>query len=186
MNNLSEQQELFCIYYLECFNATAAYLKAYNCTRNSARKLSYELMKNPDIQQEIKFRKKQMLTETFMEAKIVFLQWLKIAFSDISEFIEIDEFNNVKFKDLSKVDTYVISEIETGKSTKIKLVDKVKALEFLSKYFDIIPDWKRKIEEERLKLLREDVNDDVPILVDDVQEEYNKLKGIDNEKNRPK
>ena len=52
------------------------------------------------------------------------------------------------------VDGTLIQEVSQGKNgIKIKLHDKMKALEKLEKYFDLLPDkFQRRIEEEKLKI----------------------------------
>jgi phage terminase small subunit len=54
------------------------------------------------------------------------------------------------------VDGQLISEVKKGRDgASIKLMDKMKALEKLEKYLDVIPDrWKRQIEEEKLKIAK--------------------------------
>jgi phage terminase small subunit len=63
----------------------------------------------------------------------------------------------VDFKESGEVDTSLIAEVKQGREgVSIKLHDKMKALEKLEKYLDILPDQhKRMIENERLKLDRE-------------------------------
>jgi|GEM_PF-217524 len=65
--------------------------------------------------------------------------------------------NFVDFNPSSQIDTALIAEVKQGREgISIKLHDKMKALEKLERYFDVIPDaWKRKVEEERLKIERE-------------------------------
>src|SRR5690606_34518495 len=62
--------------------------------------------------------------------------------------------NYVELKDSSQVDGTIITEVSQGKDgIKVKLADKMKALEKLEKYFDLLPDkHKRRIEEEKLRL----------------------------------
>lgn len=65
--------------------------------------------------------------------------------------------NYVDFKESGEVDGTLITEVSQGKDgAKIKFADKMKALEKLELYFDLLPDnWKRKVEEERLTMDRE-------------------------------
>jgi phage terminase small subunit len=125
-----------------------------------------------------------MTSELFVDAMDVLNQYAKIAFADITEFVEFGQeevevmtafgplmeedpdtgekvpvtkvVNTVKFKDSTLVDGQLISEVRQGRDgASIKLLDKMRALEKLEKYFDLIPDtWKRKIEEEKLALDR--------------------------------
>jgi phage terminase small subunit len=63
----------------------------------------------------------------------------------------------VAFRNADEVDGTIISEVKEGKDgISVKLHDKMKALEVLTKYLDLLPDnHKRMIEEEKLKLDRE-------------------------------
>jgi Terminase small subunit. len=108
----------------------------------------------------------------------VLQKYIDIAFADITDFVEfgreevpvmamfgpvIDKetkkpltkmINTVKFKQSTDVDGTIISEVSQGKDgIKIKLSDKMKALEKLEKYLDLLPDHhKRRMEEEKLKI----------------------------------
>jgi phage terminase small subunit len=79
--------------------------------------------------------------------------------------------NVMNFKNFKNVDGGLIAEISTSvKGDKIKLEDRQKALDKLSEYFEVMPDskWKRRIEEEKLKLARRKLGDDEPEeIVDD-------------------
>lgn len=70
--------------------------------------------------------------------------------------------NYVDFKDSAVVDGTIITEVKQGKEgISIKLADRLKALDKLSLYFDLFPDqFKRKIEEEKLKLAQAKVSKD--------------------------
>jgi len=168
---LTEKQRLFCLYYVKSFNATQAYLKAYQCSYSVANAEGYKLLVNPCIKTEIRRLKASMREELFIDGMDVLQKYVKIAFADITDYLSFNreedivgfddqgklitqEKNIIKLHNSSDVDGALISEVSQGKDgIKIKLLDKMKALEKLEKYFDLIPDkWKRKIEEEKLKL----------------------------------
>lgn len=48
----------FCLYFVKCFNATRAYLKAYNCSYSTAAVEGCRLLKNPKIKEMIDILKK--------------------------------------------------------------------------------------------------------------------------------
>lgn len=84
--------------------------------------------------------------------------------------------NYVDLKESVLIDGSIITEVsQNSKGIKIKLADKMKALEKLEQYFDLLPDThKRKVEEERLKIEQEKVSllklkagDEEPENVDD-------------------
>ncbi len=95
-------------------------------------------------------------------------QYMKIAFADITDFADFgtdkvkgNKYNFVHFKDSSLVDGSLINEISVGKNgSTIKLADKMKALEWLSRYFLMYPMDKHKIEYDKKKL-KADSNDEI-------------------------
>ena len=170
-NNLNDKQKLFCLHYIQSFNATRAYEKAYECSYNTAKTNGHKLLTNAYIKAEIDSLIAESLEEQEIKSKYlcnaILQKYIDIAFSDISDFvvfgtreiIAIDDNGNTKtkkinyvdFKDSKEVDSTLIAEIKTGKSgSSIKLQDKMKALEFLSKYLGIM-DFETK---EKLQLLK--------------------------------
>ena len=98
---------------------------------------------------------------------------MDIAFADITDFVEFGnstytdgetqeeiQYSYVNLKNSNSVDGTLISEVSKGRDgAKIKLADRMKALEWLSNYFEINPADKhrrafenRKLEIELLKL----------------------------------
>lgn len=110
----------------------------------------------------------------YLDGKDILQKYIDIAFADITDYasfgqeevvVDIDDegepikrkINVVKLKDSDEIDGTIVTEVSKGRDgVKIKLADKMKALEKLEKYFDILPDnHKRRLEEEKLKLERE-------------------------------
>ncbi|KAA0840150.1 MULTISPECIES: terminase small subunit [Bacillus] len=181
---LNERQRLFCIYYVKSFNATQAAIKA-GYSPASAHVTGCRLLKNEKVADEIRRIKKEMVGEIFVEAMDVLQVYVKIAFADMTDYVTFgkkevqavgksgplfDEENNPVMKEISFVDVKhsdlvdgtVITEAKLGKEgIAIKLADKMKALEKLSQYFDLFPDsFKRKIENEKLKLAKQKADKD--------------------------
>lgn len=52
--DITDKQRLFCIYYIQCFNATKAYKKAYKCDYSTANTNGPRLLVNACIKEEIK------------------------------------------------------------------------------------------------------------------------------------
>ncbi len=166
-DTLTEKQKLFCVYYLKNFNATLAAIKA-GYSHDSAGRIGYALLQKEYIKVEIN-KLKAIKKETLMlNSEDIVEQYMKIAFADITDFAdfgtdevkELDENGNkkkykhnfVRFKDSSDIDGSLISEISVGKnSSTIKLADKMKALEWLSRYFLMYPMDKHKIEYDNKK-----------------------------------
>lgn len=185
-SNLTDKQRLFCLYYVKSFNATMAAIKA-GYSKDTAYQIGYENLRKPEISAEIKRLKGRMQEDVYVSAIDVLNEYIKIAFSDITDFvsfgkreIQVDvdedgnpvtsEVNYVDFNDSKVIDGTLISEVKQGRDgISIKLVDKMKALEKLEQYFDLFPDkFKRRIEEEKLELAKMKLNaeeDEKPIEV---------------------
>ena len=153
-NNLTEQQKLFCLYYLQYFNATKAYQLAYECDYRVANVNGSKLLVKASIKKELQHQKKVMQSEVYADAKQLINELLKQANSDIGDYVDfnsyeyqaldeneqpiINEFtgepetykiSRVNLKDSSVVDTSLIQEVKKGKDgVSIKLVDKQRAL----------------------------------------------------------
>ena len=182
---LTEKQRLFCIYYIEDFNATKAYKKAYDCSYATAKVNASKLLSNTNIKKEIDRLTKECLEEQEVEAKLLnkrlFETYMKIAFSDINDYLEYGneevegEFgpyikNYVNIKQSFEVDGTLISEISQGKDgIKIKLQDKMKALEWLDKHYgEGTPEQKLRIDKlkgEVDKLVNTDKDKPIEILI---------------------
>lgn len=155
-NSLTEKQRLFCIYYIENFNATKAYQKAYDCAYQTAMSNASRMLRNAKVKQEIDRLTNECLEEQEINSKLlskrIFQKYIDIAFADITDYITFGkqeregEFgpytvNYVDLKDSNNVDGGLISEVSQGKDgIKIKLQDKMKALQWLSDRTDMLSD----------------------------------------------
>lgn len=155
-NSLTEKQRLFCIYYIENFNATKAYQKAYDCNYQTAMSNASRMLRNANVKQEIDRLTNECLEEQEINSKLlskrIFQKYIDIAFADITDYITFGkqeregEFgpytvNYVDLKDSNNVDGGLISEVSQGKDgIKIKLQDKMKALQWLSDRTDMLSD----------------------------------------------
>ncbi|WP_280738376.1 MULTISPECIES: terminase small subunit [unclassified Enterococcus] len=52
-DELTEKQKLFCLYFLDGFNATKAYKRAYQCDYNTAKSEGSRNLAKPNIKKEI-------------------------------------------------------------------------------------------------------------------------------------
>lgn len=165
-DELTDKQRLFCIYYVKCFNATKAYQKAYECSYETAMANGYKMLRNTQIKSEIHNLKQTRLNREFLTEEDIFQKYIDIAFADITDFLEFtteevpvmsmygpvkvensetgqkeilkERSNVVRFKDSTKVDGTIISEIKQGRDgVSIKLADRMKALQWLSDHMDL-------------------------------------------------
>lgn len=173
--NLTLEQQMFCIYYSRTFNATQSYLKAYGCTYDSAKAHGYDLLRKVAVKEEIE-RLKEIKRQQIVagEEDIVELQ-MRIAFSDIGDYLSFGQenvpvmamygpvqvtneetgkketlmqaVNVVRLNSSDQVDTQLIQEVKQGRNgVSVKLADRQKAFEWLTKYFLMHPDDKYKAE----------------------------------------
>lgn len=149
---LSEGQRLFCHYFVKEKNATQAALMA-GYAKSSAHVEGSRLLRNDKVRAEIKRLKGNTLEELMIDAMDVLQEYANIAFADIGNYATTEGYR-VRIKSMDEVDTSVISEIkETAFGVSIKLHNKMKALEKLEKYFDLLPDkFKRQLDQARLDL----------------------------------
>lgn len=158
MSKLSSNAKLFCRYYKECLNHVKAYQKAYDCTYEVAKKQSYKLITNKDIKRQIDKLAIEEIGIQMINADSIFQKYIDIAFADITDFVywEKDHKDNlcIRVRDSSEVDGTLIKELVVKKDTvKIKLHDKMKALEWLTDRLDMLTTEKKmKFELESYKL----------------------------------
>lgn len=174
--DLTEKQRLFCLYYIKSFNATMSAIKA-GYAKDSAHVEGCRLLRNAKVKAEIKRLKGSMQQDIFIDAMDVLNKYIEIAFADITDYVSFgnteivvdkDEegkpitrnINYVDLKDSDYIDGTILTEVSEGKDgVKVKLADKMKALEKLELYFDLLPDkFKRQIQEEKLQLEKDKFN----------------------------
>lgn len=163
-DDLTDKQRLFCIYYLKLHNATKAYQKAYGCRYETAMVNGCKLLRNPKIDKQLKELKAERMNSAFLTTEDILQKYIDIAFADINDYLEVEvktkeredgtlaRWNNVVV--LSDFDGSIVTEISQGKDgVKVKLADKMRALDFLAKYNGMLSaDVVQKLEMEREKL----------------------------------
>ncbi|MBE7099478.1 terminase small subunit [Bacillus cereus] len=199
--DLTEKERLFCLYYVKYFNGTQAALKS-GYTKESAHVQASRLLRRERVSSYIKELKGELVENVFVEAMDVLKEYIKIAFADITNYVTFgqkevpvmgmfgpmkDEAGNeitriVNYVDLHEadmVDGSIITEVKLGKDgVSVKLADKMKALDKLAQYFDLVPDnFKRQIEEERHKMQMEVQK----AQVDKIKADTARIKGEDGE-----
>lgn len=164
---LTDQQRLFCLYQSKMFNYTKAYQKAYpDCSYASAAVLGSRLMKNQAIKEEIMQLKQNRLNRDMLKQEDIFQKYMDIAFADITDYAEFGnetyqdpdtgkelKYSFVHLKDSDVVDGTLISEVSKGKDgTKIKLLDRMKAMQWLTDHMNIATEeQKARIEQMKAK-----------------------------------
>ena len=108
--DLTDKQRLFCLYYIKTYNATRSYQRAYNCSYDVANVEGFKNLVKPSIREEILQLKKIRMQTDFMDANDVVRKYQEIAFTD--------------------------EEVLDG--AEVRTTDKLKALDFLTKYYKLL------------------------------------------------
>ncbi|MCK8626617.1 terminase small subunit [Apilactobacillus kunkeei] len=161
---LSKQQptddkwKQFSLLYLQCFNATQAYMKTYNVDYETAMANASRLLRNAKVKSYLDELRQAQSQELYVSVKDILEQELKIAYGNIGDYLTvktikqerldadgtpvvdvdgkpiIDEYNRFVVTDPDKVDWSIVQEAHTGKDgLVVKLYDKHKALSELLK-----------------------------------------------------
>lgn len=169
---LTQEQLLFCLEYLKCFNGAKAYQKAYQCDDRAAQCRGGQLLCDPRIREEIARLKQSRLNRSMLEPEDIFQRYMDIAFSDITMFLNFGKRVSgsgnsqdcggdstegytagsfLDLKDSCEIDGSLISEISITKSgIRVKLLDRMKALQWLSEHMDLATELQR-VQVEKLK-----------------------------------
>lgn len=147
---LTDRQMLFCIYYIQSFNATKAYMKAYNCKYETAAVEGSRLLRNPKIKNVIMELKENRLNRALLSEDDIFQKYMDIAFADMNDYMEIKN-NTIILKDSVTFDGTLVKKVSTGKIDSIELQDRMRALQWLSDHMDLATE-KQKAEIAALKV----------------------------------
>nr|WP_294699393.1 terminase small subunit [uncultured Anaerostipes sp.] len=164
-DELTDQQQLFCLYQSRMFNYTKAYMKAYpGCTYASAAVLGSRLMKNQVIRKEIEQLKQNHMNRELLKQEDIFQKFMDIAFADMNDFMSFGQeeietdygprmVNSVRLKESDQVDGTLITEVKQGRDgVSVKLADRMKAIDWLADHMDIATaEQEAKIEQIRAK-----------------------------------
>ena len=151
-SDLTPEQRMFCVYYIRTFNATQSYLKAYKCSYDTANAEGYKALVKPCIKREIERLREIKHKMIIAEAEDIVELQMRIAFSDIGECLSFSG-EEIHLNDSSEVDTQLIQEIRQGRrGVYVKMADRQKAIEWLSKYFLMHPEDKYKAEFDRRRV----------------------------------
>ncbi len=149
--DLTAEQQMFCMYYVRTFNATQSYINVFHSKYESAAVQANKLLKNNKVREEIERLKEIKRQQIVCEVEDIVELNMRIAFADMGNYITINN-NTIKLNNSDTVDTQLIQELKEGKNgITIKLADKNKAMEFLERYFVMNPMDKHKIEYDQRK-----------------------------------
>ena len=154
-SELTEKQRLFCIYYMQSFNATQAAIKA-GYIRDTAYQIGFENLRKPKIKEYLTELKELYAQDDYLETKRLLDRHKQIAFSDLRDYIdENGELKNLKNADGTLIKKITVRESSTSqgysKSSSIELEDRSKSLEFLNKVYGLDPSFKIQMEKINLE-----------------------------------
>lgn len=165
-NELTPEQQMFCIYYSRTFNATQSYLNAFGCSYETAMVNGCLLLRNTKVKTEIERLKEIKRQQIVAGADDIVELQMRIAFADIGNYMSFGQkeiqdpetgmeymVSIVDLKESKNADTQIIQEVKRGKDgVSIKLADKQKAIDWLTKFFEMNPDDKHRKEFDKRKL----------------------------------
>lgn len=186
-SELDEEHQLFCIYYLKYHNKVKAYQKVKpNTPYNSACVMASRWSKQPAVIEEINRLKKELYEDALLDPHDIVQKYIDIAFADLNDYLEYGQeevpviiknpitgedevlkqtVNMVKFKESAFADGTILSEVKQGRNgASIKLADRMKALDWLSKHMNMANEEQRA----KIDLIKAQTR---KITIDDEQEE---------------
>ena len=139
---LDPRQKLFIDYYLESLNAYQSALRAGYSETNS-RQATVNILSKPSIQAEITKKLGEKFRKLDINVDNVLQEIARMAYSNVMDFIEVDQTTGNFSVDLRKVDRNQaagISEVfyDSEGRPRVKLVDKRSSLELLARYLKLI------------------------------------------------
>ncbi|PWG00969.1 terminase small subunit [Levilactobacillus bambusae] len=188
-STLTEKQKLFCMYYLQRFNATWAYQKAYQVDQRTAEVAGSRLLRNVKVKKELDVLKQQQAVDLYLDANDILKEYAKQATASLGDVLDYKVYEEVLtdeegmpfldtdgnpikrhqadvfLKPSDEIDWSVIQDLHVGKDGLIvKLYDKQKALHEL---VDRLP-----------KPVNEDVEEDTFLKA--IRDSVHQIKGEDD------
>lgn len=164
-SELNDKQKLFCLFYLQRFNATWAYQKAYGVNYDNALRAGPRLMGNVGVKDQLAKLKKQLHSDIYISIDDIVKEYAKQAFASLGDvldykihkeivmdndgnvFLDTDDnpvekhVADIYLKPSEEIDWSLVQEMHRGKDgLVVKLYDKQKALDSLTKLADTFKD----------------------------------------------
>ena len=178
---LTDKEVAFCEYYLKDHNTKLALMKAGY--KVDSRSVNYRIRYKQGVIDYLAWLQIRVMNECFVSASDLLASYAKMAFYDISDYVEIKG-NRLKLKDFKQIDGQLIQEISQNASggLSIKFPDRMKAHERLEGFMTENPfDWKRKLEEQKVIIMREKLEiDKVKQGMGDVVEDDGFIDALEN------
>ena len=149
--DIPDRAKLFVMFYLQSYNVKWSALQS-GYSKHSAHVRGAAVMNSPKVIDTLNKIKKLMHENIHIRAYDIIDEYIKIAFADITEFVEFKD-NKVTLRPSDEIDGRLVTEVKQGREgISIKLADKMKALERLEKLFEIIPDKRLELDHKKFEL----------------------------------
>ena len=153
--NLNDKQRRWCEEYVNNFNAKLAAKKA-GYSPKCAATIGWKLRQNPDVCLYLAWLKLKVSYKAWVRPEDVIDQYARIAFSDITDFVEVKN-GRLSLVDSDMMDGQLVKSVKKGRDgVSIEMYDKFAALARLERFFEEMPkDWREKLEEKKVELMEE-------------------------------
>lgn len=100
-NELTDKQKLFCLYYIQSFNATRAYQQAYGSTYATARVEGSRNLAKPSVKRQLAKLKERQSTDLYFDSYDIINELAKQAFSSIGDVMDFKSIKHMKWVRIS-------------------------------------------------------------------------------------
>lgn len=153
--DLTDRQITFCEVYTRTNNIRLA-AKQAGYSQQSAHIQGWKTRQDQNCARYIAWLKARVVQDSCFKGTELLDMYMRIAFADITDFVEQDIRGNLKLKNFSHIDGQVVKKINHRAmgGVMIEMYDKDFALQKLEQYFEFMPkDWRQKIEERKVEIL---------------------------------
>lgn len=162
IESLDEREIAFCENFVQNHNVKLSVIKAGYKISEHAKASMYNLkfMNDERIINYIAWLNVKIYNKALIKAEQIIDFYGRLAFYDVTDFIEISPSGKMKIKPFDEIDGQLIQEVNQNAQGgySVKFPDRIRALEKLENFMNPSPyDWKRNIEERKLKLLEEEM-----------------------------
>lgn len=153
--NLNDKQRKWCETYVNNFNSTIAAKKA-GYSPKCAATIGWKLRQNYDVCVYLAWLKLKVSNKVWIRPEDIVDQYAKIAFADITDFVEISN-GRFKLSDSEMMDGQLVKSVKRGRDgVSIELHDKMAALSKLERFFEEMPkDWRQTLEEKKIDIMQQ-------------------------------
>lgn len=96
-DKLTDKQKAFCMYYLQRYNATWVYQKAYDTDYETATASGSRMLGNVKVKDQLAKLKKQQSMDLYADANDILLKYLQQATADVTDVLEFKTIKKLKW-----------------------------------------------------------------------------------------